>query len=56
VARWSIDIIRKKGEDLGVVEAPSQREAYLKAIEAFGISPERQNRIIVSKLDNRERK
>ena len=35
MARWSIDIIRKKGEHLGVVAAPSQREAYLKAMSVI---------------------
>jgi hypothetical protein len=54
--RWSIDIRRKKGEHLGVVDAPNAQEAKLKAISAFGIPPERQNRIVVSKLDNRDRK
>ena len=52
--RWSIDIIRKKGEPMGVVDATTQQEAYRKAIETFGIPPERQNRIVVSKLDNRD--
>jgi hypothetical protein len=33
---------------LAVVEAPNQREAYLKAIKAFEIPIERQNRIVVS--------
>jgi hypothetical protein len=56
MAKWSIDILRKKGEHLGVVEAANQEEAYLKAIGAFGIPVERQNRIVVSKLDNRESK
>ena len=54
MARWSIDIIRKKGEHLGVVDAPSQREAYLKAIERLEIPVERQNRITVTKLSDRD--
>jgi hypothetical protein len=54
MARWSIDIIRKKGEHLGVVAAPSQREAYLKAIEEFKIPVERQSRITVTKLSERD--
>ena len=55
MARWSIDILRKKGEHLGVVEAPNQQEAFLKAIEALAIPVEKQNRIVVSKLDNRDK-
>jgi hypothetical protein len=54
--RWSIDILRKRGERLGVVEAPTQEEAYRKAIEAFAIPSEQQNRIVVSRLDDRDRK
>jgi hypothetical protein len=50
--RWSIDILRKKGEHLGVVDAKTQEEAYRKAIEEFAIPPKRQNRIVVSKLHN----
>ena len=46
MAKWSIDILRKKGEHLGVVEAANQEEAYLKAINAFGTPVERQNRIV----------
>ena len=50
--RWSIDIFKKKGEHLGVVDAKTQQEAYRKAIEELAIPPERQNRIVVRKLDN----
>jgi hypothetical protein len=54
--RWSIDIIRKKGEHLGVVEAPNAQEALLQAMSAFGIPPERRARIVVSKFDSRDKK
>ena len=47
---WSVDIIRKRAEHLGEVEAPDERGALKKAAEVFDIPPERQNRITVEKV------
>jgi hypothetical protein len=45
MARWRVDIIRKRAEHLGTVEA-----AIEKAAERFEIPPERRNRIAVQKM------
>ena len=51
--RWSVDIIirAKRPVRLGIVEAPNQREAYLRAVEKFEVPVERQNCLFVAKLD-----
>jgi hypothetical protein len=33
MARWRVDIIRKRAEHLGTVEAPNESEAILEAIK-----------------------
>jgi hypothetical protein len=48
--RWRVDIIRKRAEHLGTVEAASEKEAIEKAAERFEIPPERRNRITVQKI------
>jgi hypothetical protein len=48
--RWRVDIIRKRAEHLGTVEAANAQEAKKIAAREFDISPERQNRITVEKL------
>ena len=48
--RWSVDIIRKRAERLGTIEAANEKEAIEKAAEEFDIPPERQNRIVVQRM------
>ena len=48
--RWRVDIIRKRAEHLGTIEAANEPEAIQKAIKHFEIPPERQNRITVEKM------
>jgi hypothetical protein len=48
--RWRVDIIRKRAEHLGIVEAATEKEAIEKAAERFEIPPERRNRIAVQKI------
>jgi hypothetical protein len=48
--RWSVDIIRKRAEHLGIVEAANANEAIKVAAKEFDIPPERQNRIVHEKL------
>jgi hypothetical protein len=54
MARWSVDMIRKRSEHVGVVSAPNEKEALAKAIKQFDIEPARQNRITVTKISNRD--
>jgi hypothetical protein len=49
-ARWRVDIIRKRAERLGTIEAATEKEAIEKAAKEFDIPLERQNRIAVEKL------
>jgi hypothetical protein len=53
--RWSVDIIRKRAEHLGEVDAPDEAAAIKRAAEVFDIPPERQNRISVRRLTKGER-
>jgi hypothetical protein len=48
--RWRVDIIRKRAEHLGTVEAASEKEAIEKAAKRFDIPPDRRNRITVQKI------
>ena len=48
--RWRVDIIRKRAEHLGTVEAANERQAIEKAAKEFEIPPERQNQIVVEKV------
>ena len=48
--RWRVDIIRKRAEHLGTVEAANERQAIEKAAKEFEIPPERQNRIVDEKV------
>jgi hypothetical protein len=50
MARWRVDIIRKRAEHLGTVEAATEKEAIEKAAERFDIPPDRRNRIAVQKM------
>ena len=45
-----VDIIRKRAEHLGTVEAATEKEAIEKAAERFEIPTERRNRIAVQKM------
>jgi hypothetical protein len=40
-----VDIIRKRAEHLGTVEAASEKEAIEKAAKRFDIPPDRRNRL-----------
>jgi hypothetical protein len=50
MARWRVDIIRRRAEHLGTVEAANKQEAIKIAAKEFDIPPERQNRITVEKV------
>ena len=48
--RWRVDILRKRAEHLGTVDAATEKEAIEKAAERFEIPPERRNRIAVQRM------
>ena len=54
MARWRVDIIRKRAEHLGTVVANTGKEAIAVAIKQFEIEPARQNRVAVGKISNRD--
>jgi hypothetical protein len=51
--RWRVDYIGKVLSTLGQVEAATEREAIAKAAEEFNITPARQNKIAVTKIESR---
>jgi hypothetical protein len=52
--RWRIDILRKHAEHLGIVNAPSAQEALLRAASLFRIEPARHNKLMITKVEERE--
>jgi hypothetical protein len=44
---WRIAIIRKRGEFLGVVEAPDRETAAVVAAKQFNLSDEERERLVV---------
>jgi hypothetical protein len=53
MARWRVDLIRKRAEHLGTVTAKTEKDAIAVAIERFEIEPARQNRIAVTKISSK---
>jgi hypothetical protein len=53
--RWSVDLIRKRGQHLGTVEAPDEASAIAKAAETFGIPPQLRIKLAVTKVPNRRK-
>jgi hypothetical protein len=50
--QWHIYLLRKKGEFVGVVEAPDKDTAIKVAIEQFAIrDPEKQKRLSAQRVD-----
>jgi 1,2-phenylacetyl-CoA epoxidase PaaB subunit len=55
MAWWQIHIIRRsRAEYLGVINAPDERQALIKAIEAFHVRPESRKRLAVTRLNDRD--
>jgi hypothetical protein len=51
MARWRVDYIGKGAKHLGTVEAPDERSAMVEAAKVFNITPARQFKIVVTKID-----
>ena len=54
MARWRVDMIRKRSEHLGTVVAKDEKEAIAVAIKQFGIEPAHQNKIVVQKISDND--
>jgi hypothetical protein len=54
MARWRVDIIRKRAERLGTIEAANEKEAIEKVAREFDIPPARRNRITVERVSKRD--
>ena len=53
---WRVDILPKKGERLGIVDAPNLHEALTKAMALFHIQPALRNKLAITKLHEPEPK
>jgi hypothetical protein len=53
--RWRVDILRKHAEHLGIVTAPNAQEALNRAASLFQIEPSRFNKLMIRKIEERER-
>jgi hypothetical protein len=52
--RWSVDIIRNRTQPLRTVEAATEKQAIEAAVKQFEIEPARRNRIVVTKICDRD--
>jgi hypothetical protein len=52
--RWRVDIIRSRLEHLGTVTAPTEKLAIARAAEQLHIAPVRQNKLVVTKISERD--
>jgi hypothetical protein len=48
---WHVSIIRKRGEFLGVIEAPSREAAEAAAVEKFNLSDWQRKKMVVQERD-----
>jgi hypothetical protein len=44
---WRASLIRRKGQVLGDVEAPSREAAEAEAVRTFGLTPDQRRRLVV---------
>jgi hypothetical protein len=51
MARWQVTLLRKKGQTLGVIEAPDERSAILEAAKLYEIEPELRFKIAVTLVE-----
>jgi hypothetical protein len=54
MARWRVEIIRARLEHLGSITAPTESLAITRAAEQFHIPPSRRNRIVVTKISDKD--
>ena len=54
--RWRVDFIGKVLHTLGSIEAPDEESAIAKAAKLFNIPPTQQNKIVVTRLKEADKK
>jgi hypothetical protein len=54
MAKWRVDILRKHAEHLGIITAPNAEEALNRAALLFRIEPARQNKLMITKIEERK--
>ena len=52
--RWRVDYVGKVLRTLGSIEAANEKAAIEAAAKLFNIPPERRNRIVVTKISERD--
>jgi 1,2-phenylacetyl-CoA epoxidase PaaB subunit len=52
--RWSVDVIGKRLQHLGMVVAADERQALQEAIKLFNVRPALRSKIAVTKISDRE--
>jgi hypothetical protein len=50
MARWRVDIIGKRPQHIGTVDAASEREAIEAAIKLFRVEPALRNKLMATKV------
>ena len=50
VATWEVTIIRKKGQHLGIIDAPDECAAVTRVIEYFKVPPALQYKLALTKI------
>jgi 1,2-phenylacetyl-CoA epoxidase PaaB subunit len=51
--RWRVDLIGKKLQHVGTVDAANEREARAEAIKIFEVRPALRSKLVVAKVKNR---
>jgi hypothetical protein len=52
--RWRVDVIGKRLQHLGTIEAANEREALAEAIKHFEVRPALRSKIAVTKISDRD--
>jgi hypothetical protein len=54
MARWYVYLIRKKMQHIGRVLVDSEKQAIEEAIKEFAIEPALRNKVVVTKISDRD--
>ena len=50
MARWRVDLIGKKLQHVGTIEARSEQEAIEEVVKLFGITPAVRDKLVATKI------